>query len=279
MLNVCLVSADHPRHTYNRMVGWFGYQVENIGLIHKTYKDKFVSLNRNDFKDFDAVIVEDARLSVFWNGYNNNTAFCYLIVDSVLSKDHYRERHNNSLQYDINLVDQDKLSRFPRSRRFSYCVNENIFKPAEKIYDVGMLFNATPERNQLRDELTLWCNEHGYSFVNGRRVEDYPLVLAQSKININLSRNPSVRSHRVFDVMACNSMLITSTLPKIDYEYKVKHKDYEEFSSFEGLTELIDTHLKFEIWKDKANSGFELVKNNHTWENRANLLVNILQGT
>ncbi len=274
-LRIALVHADNPRQ-YNRMVGFWAYEVPEFEVTHIGVKGRF-RYNLSEFSDFDVIVREDHRTHGEF-ARDANVPIAYYVVDSTLSGDHYKSRQGPAKEADLILVEHDRLSRFgglgPPVRRFGYCVNDKLFHDyhLEKTVDVGMYcrIKDAPARRKLIYWLQEFCDKQGYGFAAGKRVQvKYAQAFNQTRISVNLSRTVTNRPHRVFDAMACRTCLVTSSLPPVSGEVREKGVHYDEFTDSEHLGGLIDELLSSGCWEGLADQGHELVHKQHTWAIRA----------
>lgn len=279
-LRIALVHANRPRDFVpGRMVGIWSYDVPEFEIRHFGTPRQF-RMKRSDFRLFDVIVREDHKCyGQFINDYD--IPVVAYIVDSTLSDDHYQTRLKLARTADLVLVEQDDLARFAacrRVRRLPYCVNENLYKDygLPKSVDVGMYCNDTPQRVALGEKLRAFCEQQGYSFEYGRREgTEYAKAFNAAKVCVNLARTPTNRPHRTFDVMACKSCLLTSSLPDISGEERENGVHYATFYDDGGAALAIGVMLESGEWQDVAQAGYDLVREKHTWAVRAKELRQI----
>jgi hypothetical protein len=261
------------------MVGSWSYPVPEFTVKHFGTPKTF-TMKRSDFADFDVIVREDHKCYGEFVK-DSMTPLVYVVVDSTLSEQHFRDRLPHAQSADLALIEQDSLARFVgcTTRRLPYCVNENLYKDygSDKPIDVGFYCNPTPQREKLACKLKRFCEMRGYVFDYGKREGiEYAKALNGAKINISLARTSTNRPHRTFDVMACRSCLLTSALPKISGEERKEWVHYAEFDGGEGgAMDAIDDLLQKHKWRDIADAGYALVREKHTWAVRATELRQI----
>lgn len=226
----------------------------------------------------DLVVWEDAKAPGEFLG-GGGLPVCLHVVDSTLSEEHYQARLRQAKQADAVLVDWDRLDRFAATGkpviRFNYCVNDRIYREhgEMKEVDVGSYQTGTEERRAIESLVRAYCEQRGYTFHSGNPSGvDYAVAMGRCKVVLNVNRNPRTRSHRVFDVMAVRSCLLTSPLPDVSGEQRVYGQHYVEFRNAAQLTEAIDYLLGSGEWETIAGNGMLLVKEEHTWARRATQL-------
>jgi len=121
-----------------------------------------------------------------------------------------------------------------------------------------------------------FCKEHNWVYSSGKRVKgNYVEYLNRTKISINLCRFDTMRTHRVFDSMACGCCLVTSPIAFIAGEEREENKHYLVFRNYD----LLAKHLMWLMegnWKGIAEAGKALVDTYHTWDVRAKELYTTL---
>ena len=146
-----------------------------------------------------------------------------------------------------------------------------------KEFDVGSYQHSTEERRAIESLVRAHCDKRGYTFDMGNPGGiDYAVAMGRCKIVLYVNRNLATRSHRVFDVMAVRSCLLTSPLPDVSGEPRTYGQHYVEFRNVAQLTEAIDYLLGSGEWETIAGSGMVLVKRCHTWAVRARELREVL---
>jgi glycosyltransferase involved in cell wall biosynthesis len=287
-LNVALVvkgsASNYDRN--GRNMGWWSYPVPEFTWHHFYLGDPFRE-NRSRFRDYDLIFIEDGGNYGKFTGEGPPVA--YHIIDSTLSQDHYRVRHEQAKRSDLVLVDHDRLERFvvpgKPVRRFGYCVNDRVFKPLEKSLDFTFYCGTGArkgmpggvERTELRQYLDGAAKDGGYSFRSG--VHPLPLYaenMGKSRVIVNWPRTAINRPHRVFDAMACGACLVTGILPVVSGDCIMPGLHYLDFEDKKELPMIFETVLKNEKWQEIAQKGYELVMLKHTWATRAKELRKML---
>lgn len=279
-LRVALVHRNSPRCGEARAVGWWSYPVPEFEWHHYPVNPyRPFELDRATLaKNHDLVVWEDSKAHGKFRGHGG-LPVCLHIVDSTLSEEHYQARLKQAREADALLVDWDRLKRFSCVAvpvlRFNYCVNDRIYREhgTMKEFDVGSYQHGTEERHAIEALVRAHCDKRGYTFDMGNPGGiDYAVAMGRCKIVLNVNRNPATRSHRVFDVMAVRSCLLTSPLPDVSGEPRAYGQHYVEFRNTAQLTEAIDYLLGSGEWETIAGNGMLLAKQEHTWARRATQL-------
>jgi len=267
----------------NRNMGWFSYAVPEFTWDH-FYLGRYFNRPRGDFKEYDLIYIEDGGN---WGSFTGGgPPVVYMAFDSTLSEEHYRIRYEQAKRADLVLLDHDRLSRFPKARRLSFCVNDHVYKPFPKDTDVAYhcmsgKHSGSPggvERSELRGYLGDFCKSAGYSYRSGAMgLMEYAASMGSARIVVNWPRTLLNRPHRVFDAMACGACLVTGKLPPLPEEHRQVGVNYVEFEKKEELPVILKRLLDTGEWKPIAEAGYKLVMSEHTWQIRARELRQMLE--
>lgn len=269
-----------------RQVGYFSYPVRDFEWVEMHPGKHFVLDLRDLERDgFHAVFHEDGGV---WGDYTHRVIpVLYYAVDSTVTLEHYLARRTQAAKSDMILVDHDRLVRFKDVgsqhipvHRFSYCTNDRVFYPREKMVDIAFHM-ATGKLNHnravLRDRLELYAKAKGYSIrIGGLPPKEYAESLGAARVVINLPQVPENRPHRVFDAMASGAALLTAPLPFVSGE---DYRAGEEFAQFHSLDECYATidRLLSGQWVSHAEAGYRWIVNGHTWQKRARQLAALIR--
>lgn len=263
---------------YRHLTGWWSYPVDEFNWFALKVENGF-SVNLNTMnRHFDFVVLDDW---IFGQVRNLTTPMAYVVVDSARSDAQLARNLEQARQANLVLVDSDDLSKFNHSecpaRRFAYAVNEQLFFPREKVYDMAFLCWPTPERRIIQHQIEDICKRRGWSFITGTYDwPDYARFLSSAKVVIHQPHIKAARSWRVFDTMAARGCLLTAPIPLVSGDGIVSGVHYREYTN-EGTLEaqLIDL-LDNSQWKDIATAGYEHIMEHHTWRSRAKELRGIV---
>lgn len=163
-------------------------------------------------------------------------------------------------------------------------------KSEDSFSDLGLIFSTTVlgfktaamQRQRALIELSKKYSVAIYSNSNTENLSrvryggslDYwsemPKVFRETKINLNFTI-PNIKSGlplRIWDVLGCGGFLLTNFQAEIPYYFKNK-EDLVCFESVEELVELAGYYLAHEEERKRiAQSGYEKVKQHHSWEKR-----------
>lgn len=99
---------------------------------------------------------------------------------------------------------------------------------------------------------------------------EMPLIFNQSKINLNITMRPIITglSQRIYDVLSCGGFLITNYQQELPELFDIG-TDIECYTSMEELIDKVNFYLGHDELRNKiASSGFEKIKQYHTFEHR-----------
>jgi len=282
-LRVALVINERKR--FPRSVGWWSYDVPEFDVVHIPVSEGTVwSRKRLSRAGFDVAVWEDDK--AYGGPSDVGVPVAYVIVDSNLSTPHFQQRLQCAHRADLLLIDSDVLQRFrstgKKIRRFNYCVNDTLAKDwgEQKIVDVcyhAHIRDIVPRR-AAEQALRRFCYERNLNCMIGKicNGEGYMRAFNRSCISLHVSSVPQTRAHRVFDVMACRSALLSSQLPAIEGDDITAGVHYVDFARPDDIGKRVEELLEGGRWREIAEAGYELVHRRHTWAARARELREIL---
>ncbi len=265
-----------------RNYGPWSYPVPEFDVTPFAVQAKHgIDVRLSDYRGFDLVVHEDGKSRIFWDRRAGGPPVAYVVTDSTLSEDHYRGRLAQAKRSDLVLVDWDRLERFAETgrpvRRFAYAVNDRRFYPRDvaKSFDVGVYANCRGV--EAREEMVRWlrgvCGRRGWDYDFGTYPgEAYAEKIARTRVVVHLERTPTTRAHRVFDVMASGTALLTSPLPAVSGEEREAGRHYWEWRDRGELEERLGLLLQTGEWEEVAAAGAELAHRAHVWDVRARQL-------
>ncbi len=265
----------------NRLRGLFSYPVPEFTWEHFYLGKGFTWETSQWLGKFDLLLQEDRGS---WGKYLGPLPKVILILDSIISDEHYWWRLEQAEQMDMTLVDQDRLERFPDSVRLSHCVNDHLFRPREN-RDIDLNFRCANKkkvgdgtRQKLRLLFQDWANETGHNYVHKpAHPQPYAEDQGSSKIVANWPRTPDNRGHRVFNAMAGKACAVTGVLPELSDEERTPGVHYIEVEHWEDMPKVCGALLESGEWERIADNGYKLAMEKHTWTVRAKELRQILK--
>jgi len=226
----------------------------------------------------DLVVLDDW---VFGKIKNLEAPLTYVTVDSARSVAQLdRNRHQAEIS-SLILVDSDSLDSFSGLgkpvKRFAYAVNEALFFPREKVYDVAFLCWPTDERRVVEKACGEICHKRDWRYLTGTYDwGDYARVLSSAKVIVHMPHVKNARSWRVFDVMASRGALLTMSLPDVSGDGLIRGTHYREYNNTETLERELAALLDYGAWELIAEAGYDHVLKHHTWKIRAAQLRQII---
>jgi len=269
-LHVTLIHRESDR--YRQLTGWWSYPVSEFTWnVVKVQPDRFSV--KPDVSKTDLLVMDDW---IFGDVDKQGKPLAYVTVDSARSDAQLIRNLNQSKQADLLLIDSDSLNRFDPSgkpvRRFAYAVNEKLFYPRPKEYDVAFLCWPTDERRIVQARCEQICQRHGWSFLTGTyEPQTYAKMIGSAQVVVHSAHVKQARSWRVFDVMASRGCLLTNPIPLIDGDGIIPGVHYQEYRTIDEL-ELQIKYLLDGAWSEIAQAGYNRVMAAHTWRTRASEL-------
>ena len=266
-LNVVLIHRDNDAYRY--LCGWWSYPVpEFTWNVLKVQPSGFVATP--NIQGVDLIMLEDW---IFGKIYKGGRPMVYWIIDSARSDEQLAKNVQQARQADLVLIDSDRTEKFYQLtqpvRRMAYAVNEQVYHPHAKHYDVAFLCWPTPERRKMHDMVHEICERRGWSLLSGTYDNrSYADALGLSRVVVHKSHVEQARSWRVFDVMATKSCLLTNPIPLIDGDGIRPNEHYAEYYDAEDLEYKLEA-LVSGGWEPMAETGYQHVMAHHTWATRA----------
>lgn len=259
---------------YRHLTGWWSYPVDEFEWQALKVKPEHFIVDMRYAPHADLVVLDDW---IFGTINHLRAPLAYVVVDSPRSKTQLERNRKQAIDANLILVDSDNLSAFDGLgkpvRRFAHAVNDRLFTPREKLYDVAFLCWPTDDRRMVQR----WCNDickrHGWSLATGTYDwNHYAQFISSSKVVVHRPHVANGRSWRVFDVMAARGCLLSSPLPEVSGDGLVSGTHYREYTSQEILEQQLIELVKYGAWEDVAEHGYQHVMANHTWRIRAGQL-------
>ena len=156
------------------------------------------------------------------------------------------------------------------------CYDDTLIKPIENIkkYDVGFCGNILNRGGFINYLQKTFKSFKFDEFVIG---DDMVEVVNSYKVHWNMNISIDI-NYRNFETMGCKTCLLTSS-----------HKDYKDlgfvngencliWDSIEEMKNLAEYAIKNDKWRETiASSGYEFVKENHTYRNRAKDILEMIK--
>lgn len=285
LLKVAVIVKNSPAafQREHRQMGQWSYPVEEFTWDF-FFPGKQFALSTRRFQQmgYDLIFHEDGGA---WGDYMHDAIpVIYNAIDSTLTDDHhYLPRLRQAQRANMVLVDHDQLERFSSCElvyRFSYCVNDHVFHPNGKSRANDIAYHCNGKDNgraEVRDKLNQLAAAHDWTYRSGMLpLNDYAASFAASKIAVNVPRNNANRPHRVFDVMATGTCLLTAPIPSVSDEPRDECQHYVTFDGVDMLESALMWLLDTGEWERIGLDSYLLVRQHHTWAVRAKQLRQLL---
>ena len=279
-----LIIQENGRHSENKIFReCFNLQrallrknIDTIvwGLGHDNFNTPFQQI----IKDIDVIILLENYESNGWlpDLSNINKLKIFWSIDShMVLMNHITTVVKNKIDIVLNAIESHQ-NYFKTSKTFYFpnAYPSDLISPIDGVDKniflgfCGSLLNRSEILDKLENKFGLkkdiW--KLGNEMVN--TVNGY-------KIHFNKTLSNDI-NYRIFETMGCNTLMLTNSTENIntffnDMENIVIYNN--EIELFEKLNILYSDN---DLIKKISNSGYELVKNNHTYNNRVDVLLKII---
>ena len=279
-----LIIQENGRHLENRdFRECFNLQrallrknVETIvwGLGHDNFNTPFHQI----IKDIDVIILLENYESNGWlpDLSNVNKLKIFWSIDShMVLMNHITTVVTNKIDIVLNAIESHQ-NNFKTSKTFYFPnaypsdlifpideINKNIF-----LGFCGSLLNRSEILDKLENKFGL---KKDIWKLGNKMVE----TINGYNIHFNKTLSNDI-NYRVYETMGCNTLMLTNSTENINTFFN----DMENIVIYNNETELFEKlntlSLDNDLIKKISNSGYELVKNNHTYDNRTDVLLKII---
>jgi hypothetical protein len=279
-----LIIQENGRHIENRTFReCFNLQralirknVDTIvwGMGHENFNIPFQQI----IKDIDVIILLENYESNGWlpDLSNVNKLKIFWSIDShTVLTNHVTTVVKNKIDIVLNSIESHQY-HFKPSKTFYFPnaypsdlifpidnINKNIF-----LGFCGSLLNRADILNKLESKFNLKKDIWKLGNEMVRTINGY-------KIHFNKTLSNDI-NYRIFETMGCNTLSLTNNTENINTFFSdmenivIYNNENELFEKIELLSSNNDLINKI------SNSGYELVKNKHTYDNRVEVLLNII---
>jgi hypothetical protein len=204
------------------------------------------------------------KLKIFWS----IDSHCVLQQHQMLCKVLNIDILLNSTEYYIPMF----KGLVKKSHWFPNSYPEDLIKPLqiEKTVDIGFCGNIL-NRGDLINHLSKY-NLKQDIFVIG---DDMVRAINSYKIHVNRNISNDI-NYRTFETCGCGTLLFTNHTPGLEKLFKI-NEEVVIYNNFSDLDNKINYFLKNESARIKIETaGCERVKKDHTYDERAKLLIEII---
>jgi molybdopterin converting factor small subunit len=244
------------------------------GLGHDNFDTPFQQI----IKDIDVIILLENYESNGWlpDLSNVNKLKIFWSIDShMVLMNHITTVVKNKIDIVLNAIESHQ-NYFKTSKTFYFpnAYPSDLISPIDGIDKntflgfCGSLLN----RSEILDKLE---NKFGLKKDIWKLGNEMIKTINGYKIHFNKTLSNDI-NYRIFETMGCNTLILTNHTENIntffnDMENIVIYNNETEL--FEKLNILLSDN---DLIKKISNSGYKLVKNNHTYDNRADVLLKII---
>jgi hypothetical protein len=244
------------------------------GLGHDNFNTPFQQI----IKDIDVIILLENYESNGWlpDLSNINKLKIFWSIDShMVLMNHITTVVKNKIDIVLNAIESHQ-NYFKTSKTFYFpnAYPSDLISPIDGIDKntflgfCGSLLN----RSEILDKLE---NKFGLKKDIWKLGNEMIKTINGYKIHFNKTLSNDI-NYRIFETMGCNTLILTNYTENIntffnDMENIVIYNNETEL--FEKLNILLSDN---DLIKKISNSGYKLVKDNHTYDNRADVLLKII---
>ena len=279
-----LIIQENGRHSENKIFReCFNLQrallrknVDTIvwGLGHDNFDTPFQQI----IKDIDVIILLENYESNGWlpDLSDVNKLKIFWSIDShMVLMNHITTVVKNKIDIVLNAIESHQ-NYFKTSKTFYFpnAYPSDLISPIDGVDKniflgfCGSLLN----RSEILDKLE---NKFGLKKDIWKLGNEMVKTINGYNIHFNKTLSNDI-NYRIFETMGCNTLILTNSTENINTFFK----DMENIVIYENETELFEKlnvlSLDNNLIKKISNSGYELVKNNHTYDNRVDVLLKII---
>ena len=279
-----LIIQENGRHSENKIFReCFNLQrallrknVDTIvwGLGHDNFDTPFQQI----IKDIDVIILLENYESNGWlpDLSNVNKLKIFWSIDShMVLMNHITTVVKNKIDIVLNAIESHQ-NYFKTSKTFYFpnAYPSDLISPIDGVDKnvflgfCGSLLN----RSEILDKLE---NKFGLKKDIWKLGNEMVKTINGYNIHFNKTLSNDI-NYRIFETMGCNTLILTNRTENINTFFK----DMENIVIYDNETELFEKlnvlSLDNNLIKKISNSGYELVKNNHTYDNRVDVLLKII---
>lgn len=230
------------------------------------------------FNDYDLIINLENYDTTGWVpdlSFVKSKKFLWAIDAHVKGIQSYLNTASNG-GYHLILQASPIFVKFGASAWFPNCYDDELITPKDLVpgsetYNVGFCGNVC-NRGKLIDTMKTECDLHFDEFVIGDNMVN---AINSYKIHWNCNISADI-NYRNFETMGCKTLLLTSRHNGYE-QLGIKHE--ENCLVYSNTEEMISLPLHIlehdDLRLQMAEAGYELVKQKHTYKNRAQQILEI----
>lgn len=244
------------------------------GLGHNNFNTPFQQI----IKDIDVIILLENYESNGWlpDLSNINKLKIFWSIDShMVLMNHITTVIKNKIDIVLNAIEShQKYFKTSKTFYFPNAYPSDLISPIDGVDKniflgfCGSLLN----RSEILDKLE---NKFGLKKDIWKLGNEMVNTVNSYKIHFNKTLSNDI-NYRIFETMGCNTLMLTNSTENINTFFN----DMENIVIYNNETELFEKlnvlSSDNDLVKKINNSGYELVKNNHTYDNRVDVLLKII---
>ena len=244
------------------------------GLGHNNFNTPFQQI----IKDIDVIILLENYESNGWlpDLSNINKLKIFWSIDShMVLMNHITTVVKNKIDIVLNAIESHQ-NYFKTSKTFYFpnAYPSDLISPIDGVDKniflgfCGSLLN----RSEILDKLE---NKFGLKKDIWKLGNEMVKTINGYNIHFNKTLSNDI-NYRIFETMGCNTLILTNSTENINTFFKDMENIViynNEIELFEKLNVLSSDN---DLIKKISDSGYELVKNNHTYDNRVDVLLKII---
>jgi len=244
------------------------------GLGHNNFNTPFQQI----IKDIDVIILLENYESNGWlpDLSNINKLKIFWSIDShMVLMNHITTVIKNKIDIVLNAIEShQKYFKTSKTFYFPNAYPSDLISPIDGVDKniflgfCGSLLN----RSEILDKLE---NKFGLKKDIWKLGNEMVKTINGYNIHFNKTLSNDI-NYRIFETMGCNTLILTNSTENINTFFKDMENIViynNEIELFEKLNVLSSDN---DLIKKISNSGYELVKNNHTYDNRVDVLLKII---
>jgi hypothetical protein len=244
------------------------------GLGHINFNTPFQEI----IKDIDVIILLENYESNGWlpDLSNVNKLKIFWSIDShMVLMNHITTVIKNKIDIVLNAIESHQ-NYFKTSKTFYFpnAYPSDLISPIDNVNKDVFLGFCGSLLNRF-EILTKLENKFGLKKDIWKLGNEMVKTINGYNIHFNKTLSNDI-NYRIFETMGCNTLILTNNTENINTFFK----DMENIVIYDNETELFEKlnvlSLDNNLIKKISNSGYELVKNNHTYDNRADVLLKII---
>jgi hypothetical protein len=244
------------------------------GLGHINFNTPFQEI----IKDIDVIILLENYESNGWlpDLSNVNKLKIFWSIDShMVLMNHITTVIKNKIDIVLNAIESHQ-NYFKTSKTFYFpnAYPSDLISPIDNVNKDVFLGFCGSLLNRF-EILTKLENKFGLKKDIWKLGNEMVKTINGYNIHFNKTLSNDI-NYRIFETMGCNTLILTNNTENINTFFK----DMENIVIYDNETELFEKlnvlSSDNDLIKKISNSGYKLVKNNHTYDNRVDVLLKII---